>query len=90
MRDYHLCEHALRKKIINHVLLEFAQALLSIDRSLKMRSLYDILIGREQMRSRLLLSERCCQQIRHFMTTLGHRISGDLLIFCGFGLLLSS
>ena len=78
MRDYHLLLHALRKVKTNRPCASQICIGVIIVLSIAKQSLSDVLIGRE-------LNEITSTAIGLdiLWQTLGHRISSDLLIFCG-------
>ena len=78
MLDYHLSLHALGKVKTNRPRASQSIGVIIV-LSIKTQSLCDILIGRELNEITPPANER----LDILLQTLGHRISGDLLIFCG-------
>ena len=79
MRDYHLSLHALGKDKTNRPRASQIWIGVIIFLSIKTQSLCDVLIGGELNEITLTAKGR----LDILWKTLGHRISGDLLIFCG-------
>ena len=77
MRDYHLSLHALGKAKTNRPRASQICIGVFIVLSIEKQSLCDILIGRE------LNEITPTDDLDILWQTLGHRISGDPLIFCG-------
>ena len=79
MHEYHLSLHALGKVKTNWPRASQICIGVIIVLSIKTQSLFDILIGRELNE----ITPTANGRLDILWQTLGHRISGDLLIFCG-------
>ena len=78
-RDYHLSLHALGKVKTNRPRASQICIGVIIVLSIKTQSLCDVLIGRELNE----ITPTAIRRLDILWQTLGHRTSGDLLIFCG-------
>ena len=79
LRDYHLSLHALGKLKTNRPRASQICTGVIIVLSIKTQSLCDVLIGRELNE----ITPTAIRRLDILWQTLGHRISGDLIIFCG-------